>query len=142
VIEIERRGQDDLVAGIGHRENGGDEREVAACRHDDPARTADQDAVLPRELLLDGLDERREPFDRTVPVIGQRRSEAARRLQGFGRRPVRHDALPERDRPRRFSYPASDDRDDRCLNRGKPGRLEVKGAVLHDISIFGGWGFG
>ena len=126
VVEVVRRRQDHLVARIGHREDGVHEREVAAGRHHDPARSADPYAVLPRELVLDGPDERGQPFDRTVPMVRQRLAKAPRCLDRFRRRTVRHDTLPQRDRAGSLGDPAADDGDDRCLDRGETGGLRVE----------------
>ena len=51
---------------------------VAACRDDDAALRPDGDAVLARELGLDGVDERGQALDRTVAMVGSdcRRTDA------------------------------------------------------------------
>ena len=139
VVEVVRRRQDHLVARIGHREDGVHEREVAAGRHHHAARSADPYAVFPRELVLDGPDERGQPFDRTVPMVRQRIAKSPRRLDRFRGRPVRHDTLPQRDRAGRLGYPAADDGDDRCLDRGETGGLRVEGSARHGISINRKW---
>ena len=72
MIEVVRHRQDDLVAGIGDREHGVHERLVAARGHEDAALRPDRDAVLARELGLDRLDERGQPLDRPVSMVGQR----------------------------------------------------------------------
>src|SRR6185436_18572896 len=72
---------------------------------------------------LERRDQRRLSFNFAVAIIGRRRRKRPQRRGGLGRRAVRHDALPERDRARRLGNPAADDRNDRRLDGGQPLRF-------------------
>ena len=94
--------------------------------------------VFARELGLDGLDERRQAFDRPIAVVSERAAEAVRGLDRLARRLVGHDALPERDRAGCFGRPSADDRDDGRLDCGETTGLLVRGGdgvLVHAISI-------
>ena len=64
-----------------------------------------------------------QPLHRAVAMIAQRRAEPLRCGDRLGRRPVGHDALPERDRARSLGDPARDDGNDRDLHGGEATRL-------------------
>ncbi len=61
-------------------------------------------------------------------MVGQRRSEGARRVDRFLRGPIGHDALTQGDGAGRLSGPASNDWNDGSLDRGEAPRLRGRHA--------------
>ena len=133
VIEVVRRRQDDLVARVRHRQHRVHERLVAARGHQHAARRPHLNPVLARELRLQKVDQRGKTLDRTVSMVACRAAEPACGLDRLRRRSVRHDSLAERNGARGLGNPASDDRNDRSLNRRQPKGLAMNG--VHGISI-------
>ena len=122
VVEVERHGQDDLVARIGDGQHGVQERHVAAGGHDHPAAARDVEAVLVAQLGFEPRHQAGQAFDRPVAMIGQLAAEGRERGDRLARRAVGDDALAERDRAGRLADPAGDDRDDGRLDGLDAGR--------------------
>ena len=120
VIEIERDGQDDLVARRRDRERDVHERHVGASRHHDPAAAPDIDVVFNGELLCDRRHERRDAGPIVVFVRRRLRQRVANGVERFGRRSVVHHALSERNGAGRLPNPAANHGDDGCLHPVHP----------------------
>ena len=121
VVEVERHGQDDLVARVGHGQHGVQEGHVAARGHDHAAPLQRQ-AVLARDLVAQDREQVRLSLDGAVPVVGQLSAERLHGLHDLGRGPVRHHPLAERDRPRVGADPLAEDGNDRGLDVGDAAR--------------------
>ena len=93
LIEIERHGQDELVAWISHRHHAVQEGHVAAGGHHQHAVAAALDAVLLRQLVSNGVKQGRVAHDGLVLVQLGIRHQAGQGRDGLRRRPVVHNAL-------------------------------------------------
>ena len=120
VVEVIRRLQDHLVAGIGHGQHRVHEREVAAGR-DDHARARQVEMVLRGELAGERLHQRRQALDRPVPMRGGLGQKPRHRRQRLLRRPVADHPLPQRDRPGRLTNPLTENRNDGRLDGARCG---------------------
>ncbi len=130
VVEVVRHEENDLVVWIGDREHRVHERLVAPSGHEYAAAGTHGDVVLARELVLERCDERRQAFNRAIAVISQLIAESTRGLDGLARRLIGNDPLPQRNRPRGFGGPASDDGDDWGLDGREAPRGLVEAASL------------
>ena len=74
------------------------------------------------DLVAQDREQVRLTLDRAVAVVGQLSAEGLHGLHDLGRRPVRHDALAERDGPRVGPDPLAEDGDDRGLDVGDAAR--------------------
>jgi hypothetical protein len=115
VVEVERRGQQHVIARVCDGEHRIHEREVAAGRDDDRAARRDVDAVLVAQPVSQRIDERRQALDRAVA----------------------HHPLTERNRAGCVGDPAADDGNHRRLDGSK---AEGVGAVFHRFGEMGARG--
>ena len=96
-----------------------------------PAAARDVDAVVAQQLLFDRADERAAAGAVLIAVRVGIRQRRARDVDRRGRRPVVHDALPERNRPGHLPDHVADDRHDRRLHGIHPRAIHDVGHVCN-----------
>ena len=119
MVEIVRRGQDDLVARIRDGEQRIDEGHVAPRGHDYPGPRANSQVIFQCQLCLDGGEERGDPGDGLVFVIGRVGEKHRDLIQCRLGRSVVHHTLAEGNRARTTPDQIGDDGNDGSLHRAQ-----------------------